>query len=128
MKKKIAWIIVSILAIIGIAIGGWTMHQYQEKQKMIQIATSEEAKKIYESHMKMRDSNAFTTNGIIKSYKIDIETLEYNPMGGMEVRIYVNNERDLCFQFGIVKNDKGDLESSGYVTYPKLSSLLRNGK
>lgn len=47
-KKKLIWILVSILALIGIVIGGFTMHQHQEKQKMIQIATSKEAKKVYE--------------------------------------------------------------------------------
>lgn len=124
--KKSMIILFSILAVIGIAVGGCSMYQYQKKQEMIAIATSDEAKKIYESHMKHRDSYALTEKGIIKSYKIDVDSLEYNPMGGMEVRVYVNDEKDLCFQFGVVRNREGNLESSGYVTYPKLAELLKS--
>ena len=51
-KRKLMWILVSILGIIGIAVGGFTMHQHQEKQKMIRIATSKEAKKVYEKKIK----------------------------------------------------------------------------
>ena len=38
---------------------------------MIAIVTSDEAKKIYESHMKALDQNALTDDGVIKSYEID---------------------------------------------------------
>ncbi|WP_438272892.1 DUF1310 family protein, partial [Streptococcus huangxiaojuni] len=48
---------------------------------MIEIATSKEARKVYEKHMKANDPNALTEDGIIKSYEIDTKTLEYNPMG-----------------------------------------------
>ena len=125
-SKKSMIILISILAVIGIAVGGCSMHQYQKKQEMITIATSDEAKKVYENHMRANDPKALTEDGIIKSYDIDTETLEYNPMGGIEVRVYVNDEKDLCFQFGIVRNREGNLESSGYVTYPKLAELLRS--
>ena len=100
-KKKLMWVFISILAVLGMAVGGWAMHQHQEKQKMIQIANSKEAKKVYEDYMKTRDPKALTKEGIIKSYKIDNDSLYYNPMGELDV------------QFGIVKNNAGDLESSG---------------
>ena len=100
------------------------MHQYQKKQEMIAIATSDEARKIYESHMKHRDSEALTEKGLIKSYKIDTDSLEYNPMGGMEVRVYVNNNEKLDIQFGIVRNSEGKLEPSGYTYSGELSKLL----
>ena len=123
-SKKSMIILISILAVIGITIGGWSMHQYQQKQEMIAIATSDEAKKIYESHMKHRDSYALTEKGIIKSYKIDVDSLEYNPMGGMEVTVYVNHDKDLEFQFGIIKDNEGILKSSGYIYSGKLAKLL----
>ena len=91
---------------------------------MIQIATSEEAKRVYEKHMKALDKNAFTEKGIIKSYKIDNDNLYYNPMGGMEVTIYINHDNSLDIQFGIIKDDAGNLESSGYVYSGKLAKLL----
>ena len=122
--KKSMIILISILAVIGITVGGWSMYQYQKKQEMIAIATSDEAKKVYESHMKALDQNALTDDGVIKSYEIDNESLYYNPMGGMEVTVYVNHDKDLEFQFGIVKDNEGILKSSGYIYSGKLAKLL----
>jgi len=121
-------ILFSILAVIGITIGGWSMHQYQKKQEMIAIATSDEAKKVYENHMKANDPKALTEDGIIKSYDIDTETLEYNPMGGLMVRIYFNNDKELDFHFGLIKDNSGNYESYGYTVSPKLSSMLKESK
>ena len=122
--KKSMIILFSILAVIGITVGGWSMHQYQKKQEMIAIATSDEARKLYESHMKALDQNALTDYGVIKSYEIDNESLYYNPMGGMEVTVYVNYDKDLEFQFGIIKDNEGILKSSGYIYSGKLAKLL----
>ena len=123
-KRKLMWSFISILAVIGMAVGGWAMHQHQEKQNMIQIANSKEAKKVYEDFLKAKDSKALTEDGIIKSYKIDNDSLYYNPMGGMEVTVHINDDKELDIQFGIVKNNAGDLESSGYVYSGKLAKLL----
>jgi len=127
-SKKSMIILFSILAVIGITIGGWSMHQYQQKQEMIAIATSDEAKKVYENHMKANDPKALTEDGIIKSYDIDTETLEYNPMGGLMVRIYFNNDKELDFHFGLIKDNSGNYESYGYTVSPKLSSMLKESK
>ena len=106
--KKSMIILISILAVIGIAVGGYSMHQYQQKQEMIAIATSDEARKVYENHMRANDPKALTEDGIIKSYDIDTETLEYNPMGGLMVRIYFNNDKELDFHFGLIKDNSGN--------------------
>ena len=126
-RKGIA-ILFTILVVIGIAIGGCSMHQYQKKQEMIAIATSDEAKKVYENHMKANDPKALTEDGIIKSYDIDTETLEYNPMGGLMVRIYFNDDKELDFHFGLIKDNSGNYESYGYTVSPKLSSMLKESK
>ena len=126
--KKSMIILFSILAVIGITIGGCSMHQYQQKQEMIAIATSDEAKKVYENHMRANDPKALTEDGIIKSYDIDTETLEYNPMGGLMVRIYFNNDKELDFHFGLIKDNSGNYESYGYTVSPKLSSMLKESK
>ena len=127
-SKKSMIILFSILAVIGITIGGCSMHQYQQKQEMIAIATSDEAKKVYENHMRANDPKALTEDGIIKSYDIDTETLEYNPMGGLMVRIYFNNDKELDFHFGLIKDNSGNYESYGYTVSPKLSSMLNESK
>ena len=126
--KKSMIVLFSILAVIGITIGGCSMHQYQKKQEMIAIATSDEAKKVYENHMKANDPKALTEDGIIKSYDIDTETLEYNPMGGLMVRIYFNDDKELDFHFGLIKDNSGNYESYGYTVSPKLSSMLKESK
>ena len=126
--KKSMIVLFSILAVIGITIGGWSMHQYQKKQEMIAIATSDEARKVYENHMKANDPKALTEDGIIKSYDIDTETLEYNPMGGLMVRIYFNKDKELDFHFGLIKDNSGSYESYGYTVSPKLSSMLKESK
>ena len=54
--KKSMIILISILAVIGIAVGGYSMHQYQQKQEMIAIATSDEARKVYEEYLKKEES------------------------------------------------------------------------
>ncbi|MFS8951262.1 DUF1310 family protein [Streptococcus oralis subsp. tigurinus] len=123
-SKKSMIVLFSILAVIGIAVGGCSMHQYQKKQEMIAIATSEESKKVYENHMRALDPKALTDDGIIKSYEIDKDTLYYNPMGGMEVTVYVNDDEDLEFQFGIIEDNEGILKSSGYIYSGKLAKLL----
>ncbi|MCY7088275.1 DUF1310 family protein [Streptococcus oralis] len=126
--KKSMIILISILAVIGITIGGCSMHQYQKKQEMIAIATSDKAKKVYENHMRANDPKALTEDGIIKSYDIDTETLEYNPMGGLMVRIYFNDDKELDFHFGLIKDNSGNYESYGYTVSPKLSSMLKESK
>ena len=123
-SKKSMIILISILAVIGITVGGWSMYQYQKKQEMIAIATSDEAKKVYENHMRALDPKALTDDGIIKSYEIDKDTLYYNRMGGMEVTVYVNDDEDLEFQFGIIEDNEGILKSSGYIYSGKLAKLL----
>ena len=74
---------------------------------MIQIANSKEAKKVYEDYMKTKDPKALTKEGIIHSYEIDNNSLYYNPMGGMEVTVYVTHDKDLEFQFGIIEDNEG---------------------
>lgn len=125
MNKTFLWSGLSILVVTGLIIIGFSMYQNQKKQKMICIATSKEARKVYEEHMRENDSNALTREGVIQSYEIDTETLEYNPMGGLMVRLYFNNNKELDFHFGLIKNDNGDYETYGYTVSPKLSALLK---
>ncbi|RSJ23769.1 hypothetical protein D8827_04460 [Streptococcus intermedius] len=124
-KRKLMWSFISILAVIGMAVGGWAMHQHQEKQKMIQIANSKEAKKVYEDFLKAKDSKALTEDGIIKSYKIDEEKLSYNPMGGLMVTVIINNNVELDIGYNLIENDDGAYISAYYTISSELSKLLK---
>ena len=125
MNRTFLWSVLSILVLMGLVIIGFSMHQHQKKQEMIRIAISKEARKVYEEHMRANDHNALTREGVIQSYEVDTETLEYNPMGGLMVRLYFNNNKELDFHFGLIKNDNGEYETYGYTVSPKLSALLK---
>jgi len=124
-KKKLMWSFISILAVIGMAVGGWAMHQHQEKQKMIQIANSKEAKKVYEEYLKKEDPKALTKDGIIKSYKIDEEKLSYNPMGGLMVTLVLNNKKELNIDFNLIDNGDGKYSTAYYTYSAELDKLLK---
>ena len=123
--KKSMIILFSILAVIGITIGGCSMHQYQKKQEMIAIATSDEAKKVYEHFMKSKDPKAFIDEGIIKNYEIDESSLSYNPMGGLMVSVIINKDNELNINYNLIENKDGSYHSAYYSTSPKLSKLLK---
>ena len=122
--KKSMIILISILAVIGIAVGGCSMHQYQKKQEMIAIATSDEARKVYEEYLKKEDPKALTEEGIIKSYEIDKEKLSYNPMGGLMVRLFLNGKKDLRMNFNLIDNGDGTYHSAYFGISPELGKLL----
>ena len=124
--KKVSLILGIIVIIFFGGMGYMTYKNEQEKQEMIAIATSDEAKEIYEGHMKAQDPNALTEDGIIKSYEIDTESLYYNPMGGMEVTVFVNDNKDSAFHFGIVSDSEGNLQSNGYVIDAELVKILED--
>ena len=123
-SKKSMIILISILAVIGITVGGWSMYQYQKKQEMIAIATSDEAKNVYENHMKANDPKALTEDGIIKSYKIYEKSLDYNPMGGLMVTIIINDDEKLSLDFNLIDNGDGTYHSAYFGISPELGKLL----
>ena len=126
--KKSMIILFSILAVIGITIGGCSMHQYQKKQEMIAIATSDEARKVYEEYLKKEDPKALTEEGIIKSYEIDEEKLSYNPMGGLMVRLFLNENKDLRMNFNLIDNGDETYSTAYYGYSGELNKLLKEEK
>ena len=131
MKKNI-WKTLLPITLVCLISGGifYMVHQHQVKkeqeyQKMVKIATSKEAKRIYEEHMKANDPRALTPRGVIKSYHVDTKSLYYNPMGGMEVTVYVNGNKDLDFQFSIIEDDDGKLKSGTYTLSGKLYRMIK---
>ena len=122
--KKSMIILISILAVIGITVGGCSMHQYQKKQEMIAIATSDEANQVYENKIKKEDPNAFTDSAIIKSYKIYEKSLDYNPMGGLMVTIIINDDEKLSLDFNLIDNGDGTYHSAYCGISHELGKLL----
>ena len=127
-SKKSMIILFSILAVIGITIGGCSMHQYQKKQEMIAIATSDEAKNVYEEYLKKEDPYAFTEKGFVHSYQVKLDSLSYNPMGGLMVRLFLNGKKDLRMNFNLIDNGDGTYSTAYYGYTGELNRILEEGK
>ncbi|WP_105142013.1 DUF1310 family protein [Streptococcus suis] len=122
--KKVMKVIIGILLVIGIGIGGIGYMQHKEHEKMVAIATSEEAKKVYEDFMKKRDPNAFEEDGVIQSYEIDTTSLKYNPMGGLMVDVYLNGKQNIYISYNLIDNGDGAYHSAYYIGSPDLLEFL----
>ncbi|HFZ6648271.1 DUF1310 family protein [Streptococcus agalactiae] len=122
MKKKYWTLLILLLTVLG-GSGYMVFKQHTEKEKMIAIAHSDEAKEVYEEQLKKLDRNALTENGKIKEYQIGDSSLKYNPMGGMNLKLIINDNKKLDISFGLVKNESGNLETFGYTISPQLVEL-----
>lgn len=123
MKKKYWILLILLLTVLG-GSGYMVFKQHTEKEKMIAIAHSEEAKKIYIDMIKHEDSKAFTKDGIIKRYKVDDSRLEYHPMGGLKVRIIINDNKNQAINFDLIDNGDGTYHSAYFTISPKLADKL----
>ncbi|MEX2803758.1 DUF1310 family protein [Streptococcus sp. H31] len=119
-REKLKRLLTGIAVLIGIGLGGFAVHQQQEKQKMIEIATSEEARKVYVDYLKNEDPQAFTAKGFIYSYKVDKESLDYNPMGGLMVTVIINGDEEMDVGFNLMDNGDGTYSSAYYTSSPKF--------
>ena len=91
MRKIVIRILTVIAVIAMLIIGKIQMDKYRVKS----IARSEEAKVAIENMLKIMDEKAFTSEGKIKSYKIDESYTHKNPMGGLTVRVIINDDPEL---------------------------------
>ena len=69
------------------------------QEEMVKIVKSEEAKQVVEEGLKNLDPKALTPEGVIQSYEIDYDSIEHNPMGGIDGTIVVNNDKNYIFTF-----------------------------
>lgn len=125
MKKRYSLVVIMIL--LSLLLGGCSLmtDQSTEKQEMIQIAESQKMKVAIENMLKDIDPEALTPQGKIHSYKILENQLEYNPMGGMNVYLEVNNDEKLTIDTTVHMEDSGEFEAGSYGISAELSRLLR---
>ena len=95
-----------------------------EKEEMIQIAESKKMKRALENFLKGLDPKALTPEGKIKSYEIQKDKLEYNPMGGLNVYIIINRNEVLNIDMTVQEEDTGEYEVVSYGIPQELSELL----
>ena len=122
MKKVLIGILTTIAIIATMIIGKIQMDKYRIKS----IAHSEEAKVAIENMLKIMDEKALTPEGKIKSYKIDDNYTERNPMGGVNISIVVNDDKEMMINTTLEKylsSEKYEINSK--AVSPKLSQELR---
>ena len=125
MKKRYSLVVIMIL--LSLLLGGCSLmtDQSTEKQEMIQIAESQKMKVAIENMLTKLDSKALTPEGKIKSYKISKDDLDYNPMGGILVKIVINNDEKLVLSTTIQEDaTTKKYEETYFGETEELSALL----
>ncbi|MCL44866.1 hypothetical protein ARK71_11955 [Listeria monocytogenes] len=124
MKKR--WIIV--LGITVITIFGLGVKFYMDEEKlnkeMINVVFSDEAKRVFENGLKNLDAKALTGEGVINTYGIDKKSIKQNPMGGINVTLYVNENPELYVFFTLNNTDDKKMIDDGGGNSAKLEMLL----
>ena len=124
--KKYFFIFLTIITISSAMLLGSCsiLSSRSEKEEMIQIAESKKMKKALENFLKGLDSKALTPEGKIKSYEIQKDKLDYNPMGGLNVYIIINGNEVLNIDMTVQEEDTGEYEVVSYGIPQELSELL----
>ncbi|MGM0217972.1 DUF1310 family protein [Enterococcus sp. AZ126] len=125
-KRK--FIVIGIVLVIILGIGGKVyMDNKRFKDEMLNVVNSGQAKQVYEKTLKNADSKALTSDGIIKSYKVDYDSVEHNPMGGIMLKLIINDDNQLYIRVTLDQEENGRLtNSSGGGSLP-LENMLEKG-
>lgn len=120
-------IMFAAILLIILSIGGkFYMDQKQFHNEMVNVVKSEEAKKEIELGLKNLDSKALTPEGVIKSYEIDYESIEHNPMGAIMFDVIINGDDKFVANFDLNKHSN-QIEVGGIGLSEKLSDLIHGG-
>ena len=121
-KKKLKTWHITLIVIASIIL--LIMIPYLSMQiEMQMVVRSREVRELIEEYIKREDPKAFTKEGVIKSYKIDYGSVYHNPMGGVEVEVYMNKDKEQYIYFLIDKYN-GRLELQGTTVSKKIYEQL----
>ncbi|EAE6272069.1 DUF1310 family protein [Listeria monocytogenes] len=123
MKKR--WVIVLGITVMTIFCLGVKFYMDEEKlnTEMMNVVCSNEAKEVFNDDIKLIDTKAFTKEGLIQSYKVDKESIEPNPMGGIIVALVINKDPALKLTYTLKKNNE-ELKSGGASISKELTKQL----
>lgn len=120
MKKFLVVTITSILLLIGIVAGSI----YYEKYKIEHIVKSDDGKEAIEIMLRGIDDKALTSEGKIKTYKVEYDKVKKNPMGGINVYLIINDDLEMELNTILVKGTQGKKYEAGAPgRSPKLYKL-----
>ena len=131
--KKVLISIISVIAIIAILITGkkyWNEYQVKKDADQVEkMVHGEEAKIEIEHILKLLDRKALTPEGKIKSYKIDDSYTMKGITEAINVKLIINDDKDLTVKTALYKDSKrGALEHGAILTSEKLSGLLSDNR
>ncbi|CAK22161.1 DUF1310 family protein [Listeria welshimeri] len=124
MKKR--WIIVlgiTVITFLGLGVKFY-MDEKKINEEMMNVVFSDEAKRVFENGLKNLDAKALTGKGVINSYEIDKKSIKQNPMGGIDVTLYVNENPELYVFFTLNNTDDKKMIDDGGGNSAKLEMLL----
>ena len=127
-KRKNRRRLIFSLLVVGILIwiGSKVKDHLEFQQEMVRIVHSKEGEKIVIENLKQKDPFAFTEKGKIQSFKIDDETIEHNPMGGIMFDVTINEDEDIIGSVGLWKTSSdGPIESVGMDASDGLQKLMK---
>ena len=128
LKKILKGILIVLLLIIGVA-GLICGKEYIESKRIEHIVKSNDGKEAIENMLKSMDDKALTPEGKIKSYKIDYNKVEKNPMGGINIYLTINDDPEMKLDTTLVKFNKDEkYETGARGISPKLFRLVYGEK
>ena len=121
--------IISVLAVIGLIIGGYQLKQQAEYNEMVRIVKSEDVKVIIEEDLNDIHEGALKEGNSIYSYQIDEKSIRRNPMGGIMFHVILNSDENLVVHFTIQKSSyTGKIEYSGGGYTKEVAELIGKGE
>ena len=128
MKKVLKGILIVLLLVIG-SVGLIFGKEYIESKRIEHIVKSDDGKEAIENMLKSMDDKALTPEGKIKSYKIDYNKVEKNPMGGINIYLTINDDPEMKLDTTLVKFNKDEkYETGARGISPKLFRLVYGEK
>ena len=128
LKKILKGILLVLLLIVG-AVGLICGKEYIENKKIENIVKSDDGKEAIENMLKNIDDKALTPEGKIKSYKIDFDKVEKNPMGGINIYLIINDDPEMKLDTTLEKGTRGEKYKTGAKGIsPKLDKLIYGEK
>ena len=127
-KKENRRLLIFSVIVVGLLIwvGSKVKDHLEFQQEMVRIVHSKEVEKIVIENLKQKDPFAFTEKGKIQSFKIDDETIEHNPMGGIMFDVTINEDEDIIGSVGLWKTSSdGPIESVGMDASDGLQKLMK---
>ena len=125
MLKKVVKVILLVLFIVLSSIGLLKGKEYIESKRIEHIVKSDDGKEAIESMLKSMDDKALTPEGKIKSYKINFDKIDKNPMGGINIYLIINNDPEMKLDTTLVKFNKDEKYETGAICIsPKLFRLV----